>query len=259
MARLQVALWALRQRRLDQLRAVHVPRHQQDPGGVVQRVRLFELVLQRPGLQGGALLHGQRQAGQQHAQQNPMQSFHACPSRVENTWMSLRRSQSDWARQNACASSAASRTKTWDLPIPPRQTRQHFVEHPPRQPQPSITGIDHQVLEVTTATVMPGHQAGDHLPFGFDQQAQPGVALKVGEEEGIGVLRTEADTWRSRPQREECRVIGGDDAAKLHRNGSGPGTAVYTEPRRWRAPGRIVAAGAPAGWKAARRQTKLSP
>lgn len=78
----------------------------------------------------------------------------------------------------------------------PRQTRQHFVEHPPRQPQPSITGIDHQVLEVTTATVMPGHQAGDHLPFGFDQQAQPGVALKVGEEEGIGVLRTEADTWR---------------------------------------------------------------
>ncbi len=117
-ARLQVALWALRQRRLDQLRAVHVPRHQQDPGGVVQRVRLFELVLQRPGLQGGALLHGQRQAGQQHAQQNPMQSFHACPSRVENTWMSLRRSQSDWARQNACASSAASRTKTWDLPIP---------------------------------------------------------------------------------------------------------------------------------------------
>ena len=119
MARLQVALWALRQRRLDQLRAVHVPRHQQDPGGVVQRVRLFELVLQRPGLQGGALLHGQRQAGQQHAQQNPMQSFHACPSRVENTWMSLRRSQSDWARQNACASSAASRTKTWDLPIPP--------------------------------------------------------------------------------------------------------------------------------------------
>lgn len=133
----------------------------------------------------------------------------------------------------------------------PRQTRQHFVEHPPRQPQPSITGIDHQVLEVTTATVMPGHQAGDHLPFGFDQQAQPGVALKVGEEEGIGVLRTEADTWRSRPQREECRVIGGDDAAKLHRNGSGPrGTAVYTEPRRWRAPGRIVAAGAPAGWKA---------
>lgn len=103
---------------LDQLRAVHVPRHQQDPGGVVQRVRLFELVLQRPGLQGGALLHGQRQAGQQHAQQNPMQSFHACPSLVENTWMSLRRSQSDWARQNACASSAASRTKTWDLPIP---------------------------------------------------------------------------------------------------------------------------------------------
>ncbi len=61
----------------------------------------------------------------------------------------------------------------------PRQTRQHFVEHPPRQPQPSITGIDHQVLEVTTATVMPGHQAGDHLPFGFDQQAQPGVALTL--------------------------------------------------------------------------------
>ena len=58
---------------------------------------------------------------------------------------------------------------------PSRQACQHLVEHPPRQPQPSITGIDHQVLEVTTATVMPGHQAGDHLPSVSTSRLSPGL------------------------------------------------------------------------------------
>ena len=211
----------------------------------------FELVLERPGLQGGALLHGQRQAGQQHAQQNPMQSFHACPSRVENTWMSLRRSQSDWARQNACASSAASRTKTWDLPIPsppdaPALRRASAAPAPAldNRDRPPGAGGNHGDRHAR-----PSGRRSPPLRFRPAGSARGCVEGRRGRR--IGVLRTEADTWRSRPQREECRVIGGDDAAKLHRNGSGPrGTAVYTEPRRWRAPGRIVAAGAPTGWKA---------
>lgn len=43
--------------------------------------------------------------------------------------------------------------------------------------------------------VMFGYQVGDYFFFGFDQQVQFGVVLKVGEEEGIGVFCMEVDIW----------------------------------------------------------------